>query len=308
MLSTLAAALPGDAHDRLGRNADPACTDDRPQRSVPDPTDPAAGHGRARAGGVRLSRERPDRFPCRTSSAGPGRTPTRCRLATPPAGSPPHLAALRLQELAQTRLNIVTFPSAAAATQAVLAANVSAAALGLSNVIDSLRDGRLSAIGIAAGHRFGLLPDIPVLDEAGIPLAAFIGRGVAVPVGTPANLVDAMVAAMRAVDRRRAFCATGRDERLSSGVERWSGLAEGDAGRTGAACPRCGRPTPGCRRQPDSRLVTRTAGPFRRRRRPFRIMILPHRRRSVLNRRRELHTDARAQEEPHGHRKSRHPA
>jgi tripartite-type tricarboxylate transporter receptor subunit TctC len=120
-------------------------------------------------------------------------------LGTPPAGSPPHLAALRLQDLAQTRLNIVTFPSAAAASQAVLAANVSAAALGLSNVIDGLRDGSLSAIGIAAGRRFGVLPDIPVLDEAGIPLAAVIGRGLAVPAGTPSALIDTLVTAMRAL-------------------------------------------------------------------------------------------------------------
>jgi tripartite-type tricarboxylate transporter receptor subunit TctC len=120
-------------------------------------------------------------------------------LGTPPAGSPPHLAAVRLQGLAQTRLNIVTFPSAAAASQAVLAANVSAAALGLSSVIDDLRDGRLSAIGIASGRRFGMLPDIPVLDEAGFPLAAVIGRGLAAPVGMPSALVDALVTAMRAV-------------------------------------------------------------------------------------------------------------
>lgn len=119
-------------------------------------------------------------------------------LGTPPAGSPPHLAALRLQVLAQTRLNIVTFPSAAAATQAVLSANVSAAALGLSDVIDAVRDGRLAAIGIAARRRFGQLPDTPILTEAGIPLAAFIRRGVAVPVGTPSELADTLAAAMRA--------------------------------------------------------------------------------------------------------------
>ena len=98
-------------------------------------------------------------------------------LGTPPAGSPPHLAALRLQVLAQTQLNIVTFPSAAAARQAVLAGNVSAAALGLSEVIGDMRDGNLIAIGIAARRRFGLLPDTPVLDEGGIPLSAFIRRG-----------------------------------------------------------------------------------------------------------------------------------
>lgn len=126
-------------------------------------------------------------------------------LATPPAGSPPHLAALRLQGLAQTRLNIVTFPSSAAARQAVLAGNVSAAALGLSEVIEGVRDGALSALGIAARRRFGLLPDTPVLDEAGIPLSAFIRRGVAVPAGTPPDMMAALANAARAVAEDEAF-------------------------------------------------------------------------------------------------------
>lgn len=128
-------------------------------------------------------------------------------LATPQAGSPPHLAALRLQALAQTRLNIVTFPSAAAAAQAVLAGNVSAAALGLSDVIGAIRDGHLSAIGIAARRRFGLLPDTPVLNEAGIPLSAFISRGVAVPAGTPVDDVARLAVALRAVTDDEAFQA-----------------------------------------------------------------------------------------------------
>jgi tripartite-type tricarboxylate transporter receptor subunit TctC len=126
-------------------------------------------------------------------------------LATPAAGSPPHLAALRLQELAQTRLNIVTFPSAAAARQAVLAGNVSAAALGLANVIGDIRDGNLMAIGIAARRRFGLLPDTPVLDEGGIPLAAFIRRGLAVPAGTAPDIVAALADGLRAVAEDNGF-------------------------------------------------------------------------------------------------------
>jgi tripartite-type tricarboxylate transporter receptor subunit TctC len=126
-------------------------------------------------------------------------------LGTPPAGSPPHLAALRLQVLAQTQLNIVTFPSPAAARQAVLAGNVSAAALGLSAVIGDIRDGSLTAIGIAARRRFGLLPDTPSLDEGGIPLSAFIRRGIAVPAGTPPDVVGVLADAMRAVVQDEAF-------------------------------------------------------------------------------------------------------
>ena len=59
----------------------------------------------------------------------PQKLPIAVPIGTPAAGSPPHLAALRLQLLTQTRLNIVTFPSAPAARQAVVAGNVVAAAL-----------------------------------------------------------------------------------------------------------------------------------------------------------------------------------
>jgi tripartite-type tricarboxylate transporter receptor subunit TctC len=144
-------------------------------------------------------------------------------LGTPPAGSPPHLAALRLQVLAQTQLNIVTFPSAAAARQAVLAGNVSAAALGLAEAIGDIRDGNLVAIGIAAKRRFGLLPDTPVLDEAGIPLSAFIRRGIAVPVGTPAEAVIPVVEAMRAAAMDEAF----REQAEAKGY--YAAWAEGPA-------------------------------------------------------------------------------
>jgi tripartite-type tricarboxylate transporter receptor subunit TctC len=126
-------------------------------------------------------------------------------LGTPPAGSPPHLAALRLQVLAQTQLNIVTFPSSEAARQAVLDGNVSAAALGLSTAIGDLRDGHLTALGIAARRRFGPLPDTPVLDEGGIPLSAFITRGIGVPVRTPPDAVASLVDAIRAAAQDGPF-------------------------------------------------------------------------------------------------------
>ncbi len=153
-------------------------------------------------------------------------------LATPPPGSPPHLAALRLQDMAQTRLNIVTFPSPAAARQALVAGNVSAAALGLSEVIGPVLDGTLSALGIAAHRRFGLLPDTPVLDEAGIPLRAFIRRGVGVPLDTPQPVVDRLVAALAGRGRRRHVPAAGREGRLLRRLVRRRGLEP--AGAAGA--------------------------------------------------------------------------
>ena len=126
-------------------------------------------------------------------------------FGTPPPGSPPHLAVLRLQAMTQTRLNIVAFPSAAAARQAVLAGNVSAAALGLADAIVALRADKLVGLGIAARKRSGILPDLPVLSEAGVPLSAWIRRGVAVPAGMRAEIAAPLIAALHAIATDAAF-------------------------------------------------------------------------------------------------------
>jgi tripartite-type tricarboxylate transporter receptor subunit TctC len=120
-------------------------------------------------------------------------------LGTPQPGSPPHLAVLKLQMLAGTRLNIVPFPSAAAARAAVVGGNLAAAALGMADVIDDLRKGRLAGLGIAAEDRAGALPDLPALHEAGVPLAAAITRGLAAPAGLPDDVANQLAAALRGV-------------------------------------------------------------------------------------------------------------
>jgi tripartite-type tricarboxylate transporter receptor subunit TctC len=133
-------------------------------------------------------------------------------LGTPPPGSPPHLAALRLQTLAGTRLNIVTFPSALAARQAVAAGNVAAAALGMAEAIGLLRAEKLVGLGVAAGKRSGAFPDMPALQEAGLPLSAFITRGLAAPSALPAEQAARMAGALQAVAHDPAFRAKGQAE------------------------------------------------------------------------------------------------
>ncbi len=120
-------------------------------------------------------------------------------LGTPPPGSPPHLAALRLQAIAGTRLNIVAFPSAEAARQAAVAGNVAAAALSLSNAIGELREGRLVGLGIAAKNRADVFPDMPPLRDSGLDLSAVIYRGLAAPAGLQQEMAERLRTAMQAV-------------------------------------------------------------------------------------------------------------
>ncbi len=126
-------------------------------------------------------------------------------FGTPPPGSPPHLAALRLQALAGTRLNIVAFPSAAAARQAAVSGNVAVAALGLSNAVGDLREGRLVGLGLAATNRAEAFPDMPLLRDSGLDLSAAIRRGLAGPAGLPEALVRRLSFALQAVVEDPAF-------------------------------------------------------------------------------------------------------
>ena len=128
-------------------------------------------------------------------------------LGTPPAGSPPHLAALRLQALAGTHLNIVAFPSAAAARQAVISHNVAAAALGLADVIGALRENKLVGLGIATHSRAEAFPDMPPLHDLGLPLIAPIRRGLAAPTGAPDEVLGGVVEGMKAVVEDPEFLA-----------------------------------------------------------------------------------------------------
>lgn len=132
-------------------------------------------------------------------------------FGTPAQGSPAHLAALRLQAVAGKKLNIVAFPSAVAARQAVIAGHVAAAALALSDALDPLQDRKLVGLGIAAKDRLEAVPDMPPLRDLGLPLSAFIRRGLAVPAGTPEEINARLIQAMHAVLADPEFTAQANE-------------------------------------------------------------------------------------------------
>lgn len=150
-------------------------------------------------------------------------------LGTPPPGSPPHLAAVRLQALAGSRLNIVAFPSAEAARQAALAGNVAAAALGIATAIGDLREEKLVGLGIAAKDRAEALPDLPTLGDSGLELSAFIRRGLVGPAGMSG--VGELQTALQAVVADEAFRAQAVDGGfVATWIDgaRWTAIAEAE--------------------------------------------------------------------------------
>ena len=149
------------------------------------------------------------------------------------------------------RLNIVAFPSAAAARQAAVSGNVAAAALGLSNAIGDLREGRLVGLGIAAANRADAFPDMPPLRDSGLDLSAVIRRGLAAS-GRAAR--GAGAAAQSSLCRR--WWRTRRSVTMPTPTASFPIGGTAPPGRrkhrTSATNWRSyGRPSRGCRREPD---------------------------------------------------------
>jgi tripartite-type tricarboxylate transporter receptor subunit TctC len=126
-------------------------------------------------------------------------------LGTPAPGSAGHVAALRLD--GRLELAVLAFPSGVAARQAAHSGHVAAAMLPLPDAIQALREGRLVGLGIAAGRRSPLLPDLATLREQGIDLVASAQRGFALPPGIPDSARDDLLRGLEALVRDPDFIA-----------------------------------------------------------------------------------------------------
>ena len=99
-----------------------------------------------------------------------------------------HLAFQQLQNLADIDMQYVSFTGAASQVQGFLGGNTTAI-LANSNDLVSYKD-ELTILAIGSEERFEPLPDVPTFKELGYDMTASIDRGVAVPPGTPADIVQ----------------------------------------------------------------------------------------------------------------------
>ncbi|MCZ8150623.1 MAG: tripartite tricarboxylate transporter substrate-binding protein [Roseomonas sp.] len=146
-------------------------------------------------------------------------------LGTPPAGTGPHLAGLRLAEGAG--LPLLVFPTAAAARQAASAGHVAAAVLTLPDAIGYLRDNRLVALGVASSRRIALLPDLPTLREAGLEALGATRRGFALSPDAPPEWRSLLLAGLGTLANDpdlAAQCAENGQVPRFLGHEAWSAL------------------------------------------------------------------------------------
>jgi tripartite-type tricarboxylate transporter receptor subunit TctC len=115
---------------------------------------------------------------------------------TPGVGSIPHMAGILFGDLTGLRLSFAPYRGAAPAMQDLIAGQIDMMFDQASNSLAQVRAGAVRAYAVTAPARLASAPDIPTVDEAGLPsLHATIWNGFWVPKGTPGDVVAKLTAA-----------------------------------------------------------------------------------------------------------------
>jgi len=117
--------------------------------------------------------------------------PGKIDFASSGNGSSQHLVGALFNSLAGTELNHVPYKGSGPAMQDLLAAQVGVSFAGVPNVLGQVRAGRLRALAVTTPTRWGELPDVPTMAEAGVPgYEATLWLSISGPANLPAPIVQ----------------------------------------------------------------------------------------------------------------------
>jgi tripartite-type tricarboxylate transporter receptor subunit TctC len=115
---------------------------------------------------------------------------SKATLATVGSGSPPHIAGLLLQRIASAGFQFVPYRGGGQAMQDLLAGQVDLSILQAAIVLPHVSAGTVRAYAVTARTRLDAAPDIPTVDEAGLPGLYFaIWSGLWAPKDTPKDVI-----------------------------------------------------------------------------------------------------------------------
>jgi len=124
-------------------------------------------------------------------------SPRPVSAGTPGIGAIPHVAGILFENLTGSRLQFVPYRGAAPAMQDLIAGQIDMMFDQAWNSLAQVRAGTIRAYAVTAPKRLSSAPDIPSVDEAGLPgLYATVWSGFWVPKRTPRDIVLKLNAAV----------------------------------------------------------------------------------------------------------------
>jgi tripartite-type tricarboxylate transporter receptor subunit TctC len=124
--------------------------------------------------------------------------PGRLNYASSGNGSPQHMSAEMFKAMTKTSLTHIPYRGAAPAVNDLLAGQVQVTVGVVNQLIPHIRAGKLKALAVTSQKRLAQLPDVPTLDEAGVPgYESEIWLGLAAPSTTPPAIIEQINQAVR---------------------------------------------------------------------------------------------------------------
>ena len=123
--------------------------------------------------------------------------PDKASLGTAGIGSPAHVTGVSFQNATGTRFALVPYRGAAPAMQDLIGGQVDLMFDQASNSLPHVRNGKIKAYAVTANTRLATAPEIPTVDEAGVPgFYASVWTGMWAPKGTPSDVIGKLNAAV----------------------------------------------------------------------------------------------------------------
>lgn len=143
------------------------------------------------------------------AAAGQSGAPT--TIGTTGAGSPAHLAALRVSRGTGVTLRAVPFPGVAASREALLGNHIATVGMGISEAMADANAGRVRILGVMARERWEQAPDVPTFREQGFDIVLGSGRGIAAPAGVSPAILQIVARSVEQAVHDPEFIAKARE-------------------------------------------------------------------------------------------------
>jgi tripartite-type tricarboxylate transporter receptor subunit TctC len=142
--------------------------------------------------------------------------PDKATFATPGVGSPSHVWGLYFQNQIGTSVQFVPYRGGAPALQAIAAGQIDLTCLQASDLLPHVRSGGLKAYAVLAKDHWKRAPDLPTVDEAGVPgLHMPFWHGLWASARTPRDIIaklnGAVVAALADPGVQQRFAEIGQE-------------------------------------------------------------------------------------------------
>ena len=123
--------------------------------------------------------------------------PGKLNYASTGNGTSNHLSFELFKAMTGTAITHVPYKGSAPAVTDLIAGQVQVMFDNTPNVLPQVKAGKLKALGVSSKKRSSLTPDVPTVDEAGVPgYEVSVWFGILAPAGTPRDIVQRLNAEM----------------------------------------------------------------------------------------------------------------